>query len=122
MARSSTRQWLAGEGAVSLLAASHALREWRADGAFVLALDGGGMRGVITLEIVRELERRVGEPLGAVFDLIGGTSIGGAGATAIALSTAANEVGVLKAEILMNELRNVFAGGRTGISAFGPYK
>ena len=121
-ARSSTRQWLAGDGAVSVRAAARALRERRPDGAFVLTLDGGGMRGVITLEIVRELERHVGEPLGAVFDLIGGTSIGGAGATAIALSTAANEIGVLKAEILMNELRNVFAAGRTGIGAFGPYE
>ena len=107
---------------MSVRAAVQALRERRPDGAFVLALDGGGMRGCITLEIVRELERHIGEPLGAIFDIIGGTSIGGAGAIAIALSTAAKEIGVLKAEILINELRNIFAAGRSGVGALGPYE
>lgn len=44
----------------------------------VLALDGGGVRGHIQLEILALLEREIGLdlPLRSFFDLIVGTSIG----------------------------------------------
>jgi hypothetical protein len=42
----------------------------------ILALDGGGIRGVLTLEILAEIEKTVGSPLSDYFDLIGGTSTG----------------------------------------------
>ena len=50
----------------------------------LLALDGGGIRGVITLEVLRRLESMLAEQLGAgddfvlgdYFDYIGGTSTG----------------------------------------------
>lgn len=50
----------------------------------LLALDGGGIRGVITLEVLRRLESMLAEELGAgddfvlgdYFDYIGGTSTG----------------------------------------------
>ncbi len=42
----------------------------------LLALDGGGIRGVVTLEMLAKIERIVGEPLSEYFDLIGGTSTG----------------------------------------------
>ncbi len=41
----------------------------------MLALDGGGIRGVLTLSFLREIERIVG-PLHAYFDYIAGTSTG----------------------------------------------
>src|SRR3954469_21360043 len=50
----------------------------------LLALDGGGILGVMTLEILAEMERQLGEAsnqsdafrLGNFFDYIGGTSTG----------------------------------------------
>ena len=43
----------------------------------VLSLDGGGIRGVIPALILHELERRTGQPICDLFDLIAGTSTGG---------------------------------------------
>src|SRR5712692_7803866 len=43
----------------------------------VLALDGGGIRGVIPATVLAEIERRCGKRVGEVFDLIAGTSTGG---------------------------------------------
>ena len=58
----------------------------------VLALDGGGTRGILTLAILAEIERalreRLGKPdlvLADYFDLIGGTSVGSMIATLLAL-------------------------------------
>lgn len=51
----------------------------------ILALSGGGYRGLYTISILRRLEERIGEPLCEHFNLITGTSIGGI----IALSIAA---------------------------------
>ena len=42
----------------------------------LLALDGGGMRGVITLRVLRRLEKLLGQPLGEYFDYVAGTSTG----------------------------------------------
>jgi predicted acylesterase/phospholipase RssA len=42
----------------------------------LLALDGGGIRGVISLGILAAIEKAVGQPLGKYFDYIGGTSTG----------------------------------------------
>ncbi len=43
----------------------------------VLALDGGGIRGVIPAMVLAEIERRRGTRIAEVFDLIAGTSTGG---------------------------------------------
>jgi len=43
----------------------------------VLALDGGGIRGVIPARVLEEIEGRVGRPVASVFDLVAGTSTGG---------------------------------------------
>ncbi len=43
----------------------------------VLALDGGGIRGVIPARVLEEIETRVGRPVASVFDLVAGTSTGG---------------------------------------------
>ncbi len=42
----------------------------------LLALDGGGIRGVISLGILEAIEKLVGRPLSEYFDYIGGTSTG----------------------------------------------
>ena len=52
----------------------------------ILCLDGGGVKGLNLLQMGREIERRTGKALCDTFDLVCGTSIGGAGAAAIALA------------------------------------
>lgn len=42
----------------------------------MLALDGGGIRGMITLQILERIEQVVGQKLGDYFDYIAGTSTG----------------------------------------------
>jgi predicted acylesterase/phospholipase RssA len=42
----------------------------------VLAVDGGGIRGVIPALVLAEIERRTGRPVGELVDLVAGTSTG----------------------------------------------
>nr|MBN2277324.1 patatin-like phospholipase family protein [candidate division Zixibacteria bacterium] len=50
----------------------------------VLAIDGGGIRGVIPATILAEIERRTAKRVSSMFDLIAGTSTGGILALALA--------------------------------------
>src|SRR5215207_1945881 len=43
----------------------------------VLAIDGGGIRGLIPALVLAEIERRTGRRIADMFDLIAGTSTGG---------------------------------------------
>lgn len=43
----------------------------------ILALSGGGYRGLYTAHILAEYEKQAGKPIARCFDLIAGTSIGG---------------------------------------------
>lgn len=66
----------------------------------LLALDGGGIRGLISIELLAEIERTLGERLGAgpgfvladYFDYIGGTSTGGIIAALLALGLPVGQV------------------------------
>lgn len=62
----------------------------------VLSLSGGGYLGLYSACLLEQLEVRAGEPLGRRFDLIGGTSIGGILALALAY------------EVPMAKLRRLF--------------
>lgn len=46
-------------------------RTWR-----ILSIDGGGIRGLIPLAILAEIEAQTGKPISELFDLIAGTSTG----------------------------------------------
>src|SRR4051812_13124758 len=50
----------------------------------VLAIDGGGIRGLIPALVLAEVERRTGRHMAALTDLIAGTSTGGILACALA--------------------------------------
>ena len=50
----------------------------------VLAIDGGGIRGLIPALVLAEIERRAGRPIGELVDLIAGTSTGSIIACALA--------------------------------------
>ena len=43
----------------------------------MLFLDGGGMRGLLELEVLMEIEKRTGRKIIELFDWLVGTSIGG---------------------------------------------
>ena len=50
----------------------------------ILAIDGGGIRGIIPAQLLSLIEKEVGRPIGELFDCIAGTSIGGILALALA--------------------------------------
>lgn len=58
----------------------------------VLALSGGGFRGLYTAVVLAALEKRAGKPLAQCFDLICGTSIGGIMALALSLEIPAERI------------------------------
>ncbi|MTH61032.1 patatin [Paracoccus litorisediminis] len=71
----------------------------------ILALDGGGIRGILTLQMLRRIEelvrQRTGNPqavLSDYFDLIGGTSTGAIIASALALGWSIDRVETLYKE------------------------
>ncbi len=83
----------------------------------VLALDGGGMRGAITLGYLVELERILSERHGRrvafneYFDLIGGTSTGAVIAAGLASGMATQEL----LDLYKNLGRDVFGRKRRGV-------
>lgn len=58
----------------------------------VLALTGGGYRGLYSARVLQLLEERAGRPIGQCFDLVAGTSIGGILALAVAFEVPMKEV------------------------------
>src|SRR4051794_36152127 len=50
----------------------------------ILAIDGGGIRGMIPALVLADLEARTGRPIASLFDVIAGTSTGGILACALA--------------------------------------
>src|SRR4051794_36540756 len=49
----------------------------------ILAIDGGGIRGILPAMVLSDLERRTNRPIIDLFDLIVGTSTGGLVALAL---------------------------------------
>jgi calcium-independent phospholipase A2-gamma len=62
------------------------LRRPKTHGVRILTLDGGGARALVSIEILRDLERRTGQPIHQLFDLVAGTSAGGILAIALCIA------------------------------------
>ena len=54
-------------------------------GLSILSMDGGGMRGLATVQMLRRLEKGTGKRIHEMFDLICGTSTGGMLAVALGI-------------------------------------
>jgi predicted acylesterase/phospholipase RssA len=62
------------------------------DNRLILCLDGGGIRGIMTLQLLKELEDKAGIPCYELFDMVTGTSTGGIIAGLIAAGKRAVEI------------------------------
>lgn len=51
----------------------------------ILSIDGGGIRGIIPATILNYIEEKTGKRIGAMFDIIAGTSTGGILALGLAM-------------------------------------
>ncbi|MBI9034012.1 MAG: patatin-like phospholipase family protein, partial [Bacteroidales bacterium] len=58
----------------------------------ILCLDGGGIRGILTLQLLKKVEQIAGIPCYKIFDMVSGTSTGGIIAGLIALGKTAVEI------------------------------
>jgi hypothetical protein len=63
--------------AISLAAQLQEMMKFQKAGSRVLCLDGGGIKGLIQLEILSQLEIKTGRKVTEIFDWIVGTSTGG---------------------------------------------
>jgi hypothetical protein len=58
----------------------------------MLALDGGGIRGMLTLSILKAIETQLGQKLGDYFDYIAGTSTGAIIASGLAIGKTVDQL------------------------------
>ena len=72
----------------------------------ILALSGGGFRGLFTARVLAGLEKAAGKPIGRCFDLICGTSIGGMIAMGLGIEKPMREV----AKVISDNGRRIFQG------------
>lgn len=81
----------------------------------VLALSGGGFRGLYTAIVLQKLEEEIGRPIGQSFDLIAGTSIGGILALAVAYEIPMKNV----VELFEEKGKHIFAKKKFRLPFFG---
>lgn len=58
----------------------------------ILAIDGGGIKGLVPAAFLATIEEQIGEPISQYFDLIAGTSTGGIIALGLGLGFPASEI------------------------------
>ncbi|MBR1030302.1 CBASS cGAMP-activated phospholipase [Bradyrhizobium liaoningense] len=84
----------------------------------ILALSGGGYRGLFTSSILMKLEAQAKKPLAECFDLIAGTSIGGVIGLGLALGKSAESI----RQMFIDHGEAIFTRGEPPTSRFGKWK
>jgi patatin-like phospholipase/acyl hydrolase len=72
----------------------------------ILALDGGGVRGIFSAALLAGLERDLGRPVISCFDLVVGTSTGGIIAAALGVGVSADAL----VDLYISEMATIFPG------------
>ena len=78
----------------------------------ILSLDGGGMRGILTIQLLKKLEETAGIPCHQLFDMVAGTSTGGIIAGLIATGHTAAEIETLYIDLVTQVFDKKFLGNR----------
>lgn len=73
----------------------------------ILSLDGGGGRGLVTLQVLKALESKLGGPVGGYVDMIAGTSTGGILAAALAAGVPAAKL----EQLYLSGIPDIFHNG-----------
>jgi hypothetical protein len=83
----------------------------KSDHRVILALDGGGIRGILTLQLLKKLEAVAGVPCYELFDFVAGSSTGGIIAGLIALKKTATDIEALYDKLVRKVFkhRGIFA-------------
>src|SRR5262245_35880737 len=88
----------------------------------ILAIDGGGLRGIIPVRILQKVEEVAKRPIHEIFDLMSGTSTGGLIVSCLTLRDKSNPA---KPQYSLEEIANMYVTRgkdifpvRTGIGKF----
>lgn len=84
------------------------------DKKVILSLDGGGIRGIMTLQLLKKLEEISAMPCYELFDMVAGTSTGGIIAGLIALGKKASEI----EELYVKLVKKVFTSRHWAANRF----
>ncbi len=84
----------------------------------ILSIDGGGLRGMIAIAMLAELETLTGKPCYELFDMVAGTSTGAIIAAGIGLGNSAQS---LLADVYRTRLPDAFRAQPAGISLYLRY-
>ncbi len=78
----------------------------------ILCLDGGGMRGILTIQLLKKLEETAGIPCYQLFDMVAGTSTGGIIAGLITTGYTATEIEKMYIDLVTEVFDVRFLGQR----------
>ena len=78
----------------------------------ILCLDGGGMRGILTIQLLKKLEETAGIPCYELFDMVAGTSTGGIIAGLITTGHTANEIETMYIDLVTQVFDKKLLGQR----------
>jgi hypothetical protein len=78
----------------------------------ILSLDGGGMRGILTIQLLKQLEAVAGIPCYKLFDMVSGTSTGAIIAGLIVTGHSAEEIETMYESLVTKVFDKRFLGQR----------
>ncbi|MEO6812748.1 MAG: patatin-like phospholipase family protein [Ginsengibacter sp.] len=78
----------------------------------ILCLDGGGMRGILTIQLLKKFEEIAGIPCYELFDMVAGTSTGGIIAGLVTMGHSAVEIETMYINLVTQVFDEKFLGNR----------
>lgn len=78
----------------------------------ILCLDGGGIRGILTIQLLKKLEQIAGLPCYELFDMVSGTSTGAIITSLITMGHTAEEIEKMYTDLVTKVFEKKFFRGR----------